>query len=73
MKNQLAQISNFSLVIEYEILADKELLFEQWQSELRSAVSRFKGYLNTDIFPPAIGVRNHWGCVAKNSRVKEFP
>ncbi len=57
---KLTQMSNSNLVIEYEILADKEQLFEQWQSELRAAVSKFKGYLRTDIYPPVIGVHNKW-------------
>lgn len=55
---QSAQVSNTSLVIEYEIFADQESLFEQWQSELKLAVSKFKGYVNTDVFPPIIGVHN---------------
>ena len=65
MNNKIAQMSNSCLVIEYEILADKELLFEQWQAELRAAVSKFKGYLHTDIFPPVIGVHNKWYIVVR--------
>lgn len=65
MKNQRAQGSNSNLVIEYEILAEKEVLFEQWQSELRAAVSKFKGYLHTDIYPPIIGVQNKWYIVVR--------
>ena len=65
MNNKIAQMSNSCLVIEYEILADKELLFEQWQAELRAAVSKFKGYLHTDIFPPVIGVYNKWYIVVR--------
>lgn len=57
---QSAQVSNTSLVIEYEIFAEQESLFEQWQSELKLAVSKFKGYVNTDVFPPIIGVHNKW-------------
>lgn len=57
---QVNQTSNTSIVIEYEISKEQELLFRQWQSQLRSAVTQFKGYLNTDIFPPIKGVQNKW-------------
>lgn len=65
MKDKRDRVASSSLVIEYEILADKELLFEQWQSELKLAVSKFKGYLGTDIFPPIIGVHNKWYIVVR--------
>ena len=65
MKDRLAHTASSSLVIEYEIFADKELLFEQWQSELKSAASKFKGYLGTDVFPPIIGVHNKWYIVVR--------
>ena len=57
---QVNQSSNTSIVIEYEINREQELLFRQWQSQLRSAVTQFKGYLNTDIFPPIKGVQDKW-------------
>ena len=60
MKNPVDRVSNASIVIEYEVSEDKELLFRQWQSELRSAVNQFKGYLGTDIFPPIQGLHNKW-------------
>lgn len=60
MKNQVNQLSNTSIVIEYEVSKEQELLFRQWQSQLRSAVTLFKGYLNTDIFPPIKGVQDKW-------------
>lgn len=60
MVNQFDQVSNTSLVIEYEISEEKESQFRQWQLELRSAVRQFKGYLHTDIFPPVKGIQNKW-------------
>ena len=54
------QTSNTSIVIEYEISGEQELLFMQWQSQLRAAVIHFKGYLNTDIFPPIKEVQDKW-------------
>lgn len=60
MKDKLSAIASSSLVIEYEIFADKESLFAQWQSELKLAVSKFKGYVNTDIFPPVVSGQHKW-------------
>jgi uncharacterized protein len=65
MKDRLAQANSSSLVIEYEIFADKEILFEQWQAELKLAASKFKGYLGTDIFPPIIGGHHKWYIVVR--------
>ncbi len=60
MTDSVNRVSNASIVIEYEVSEDKELLFRQWQSELRSAVNQFQGYLGTDIFPPIKGLHNKW-------------
>jgi len=64
MTNQDEQVSDASIVIVYdEVSGDKESQFRQWQSEIRSGVSQFKGYLKTDIFPPIKGVQEKWHIV----------
>lgn len=61
MTNSTDQMSNASIVIEYdEISNDKEAQFRQWQSEIRASLAQFKGYLKTDLCPPVQGLQEKW-------------
>jgi antibiotic biosynthesis monooxygenase (ABM) superfamily enzyme len=59
MANSPAE-SSTSIVIEYEVPRGKEQLFQQWQSEFRSVIGQFKGYVRTDLCPPIDGTQNKW-------------
>ncbi|MGA7937496.1 MAG: hypothetical protein WCA35_28355 [Kovacikia sp.] len=60
MTSSVEQESSTSIVIEYEVPKDKEIQFKQWQSEFRSVIGHFHGYLRTDICPPIDGTQNKW-------------
>ena len=61
MTNQMDQLHDASIVIEYDgISGEKESQFQQWQAEIRSGVKQFEGYLRTDVFPPVQGAQTNW-------------
>ncbi|WP_404786627.1 antibiotic biosynthesis monooxygenase [Altericista sp. CCNU0014] len=61
MTKQIEQLSNASIVIEYdEIASDKEAQFLQWQSEIQAGLNQFEGYLKTDVCRPIRGMQEKW-------------
>jgi uncharacterized protein len=61
MTNQTDPITNASIVIEYDDIADdKEAQFLQWQAEIRAGLEQFDGYLKTDLCRPIHGMQEKW-------------
>ncbi|PSB24586.1 antibiotic biosynthesis monooxygenase [Stenomitos frigidus] len=61
MTDQIEPMPDGSIVIEYDgIPGEKETEFRKWQSEIRSGVTQFEGYLRTDVFPAIKDAQDKW-------------